>query len=70
VKTKSIIISQENTKVRSDSCHSEESRIYRGDEESKTQILRFAQNDKQLALSFCGGGEMREKMEKDGVRVK
>jgi len=54
MKTKSIIISQESKRLRSDGCHSEESRLFRGDEESKTQILRSAQNDRQLALSFCG----------------
>jgi hypothetical protein len=70
MKSRSTIILQTSTRARTDDCHSEESRLYRDDEESKSEILRCAQNDRLVALSLCGGGEMRGKMAKDGMRVK
>ena len=64
MKTKAIIISQESKRLRFDSCHSEEPRLFRDDEEPGFEILRpdfiGTQNDKHLALSFCGGGDERE----------
>ena len=76
MKSKAIIISQESKRLRSNSCHSEESRFFRDDEESKKQILRSAQNDNAaFSDSRCRrvalvAGTRMEKLTKDGMRIK